>query len=1135
MQVFGWRWTKRASGRLWIQSCSHVLLAVFMAVAIVPAGWVQAEPLPAAIKFQHILENKDFSLGDVRAVLQDRRGFMWFGGSNGIVRYDGYEFKFITQTPESASGNPAQPAQPAQSGAVKNVTDIFEDSDEILWVVTTNRLLRYEPRKETLTAIPNDTASVPISNTNLRGVIELPSGELLVSTWNGLFVVDRKTYRYTVIVADSSKKDWLKSSVINVAYLDPSGGLWLGTGLGLEKLDWKTKKFELIKPHPKQPDSLAANQVFKILADRDASLWLGTPDGLVHYNPQTQLSTRYVNDAKDEHSFSGKPVEDLMLDANGVLWIGTDGGGFSIFEKTEQFPQGRFVTHKQNAGLASSVSTNVVRSIFEDRSGDIWLGNYPSGIDYLDRSNEVLSTLMDGPTSRAQAQTAILAVREDAKHNLWLGTDGGGLLHLDRATNQVKVYKPEAGNLKSLGGSAVLDVLVADDGMIWAGTWDGGVSVLNPATGAFRRLPFDRSRVQTKSISTSGRLNNDSVWSIKQDSQKNIWLGTFRGGLSKYDRKTETYTHYFHQKDDPNSISFGMVWGMLEDSKGNFWVGTLSGLDLLDRATGLFKHFRADPADPNSLSNAAVTSIFEDSKQRLWIGTEAGLNRMNADGKTFTVYNKANGFNDDSIKTIVEDADGQLWLGTNSGVTILNPETQKIKNISRDGGRLLGIFHLDSGLLSSQGEVILGSVEGLRIFSPKKLRDNTVPPPIVLTGLKLFNDDIRVDAANGILTQSLNYTQNIVLDYKQNMLQLNFAALNFRESQRNQYAYKLDGFDKSWLSTDDRRMAVYTNLDDGTYKFHVKGSNNDGVWNNEGASITIVQLPPPWKTWWAYALYALLLTLGLAAAVQNQRRKRSVMEEQNRLLEIKVSERTLELANNNRDLEEANKKLEEVSLSDPLTGLSNRRYLYKTLPSDIARATRSYGVQSIEVAKPECDLIIFLLDIDHFKSVNDVHGHNNGDKVLVQFSNILRKVCRESDLIIRWGGEEFLVVGRFTLRDKAAHIAERMREAVQEHAFELDNHTAIRISCSIGFASFPFNVHSPEAINLEQTINIADFCLYKVKQNQRNGWLGLSQVSAAALSVDQILSETQEHLKNGNLDLETSIVKQLDWGAAQHA
>ena len=306
--------------------------------------------------------------------------------------------------------------------------------------------------------------------------------------------------------------------------------------------------------------------------------------------------------------------------------------------------------------------------------------------------------------------------------------------------------------------------------------------------------------------------------------------------------------------------------------------------------------------------------MLEDSKHRLWVGTEAGLNLMNPDGKTFTVFNKSNGFTDDSIRTILEDAEGQLWLSTNNGITIFNPDTQKVRNYNRDSGRLMGGFHTDSGVMSNKGEAIFGGVEGLRIFNSKKLKENKVVPPVALTGLKIFADSVNVGGTDGLLPQSLNHTKALVLDYQKSMFQFSFAALNFRDSNKNNYAYMLEGFDKNWLQVGDQRSAKYTNLNSGTYVFRVKGSNNDGTWNDEGTSITIVQLPPPWKTWWAYTLYTLTVLAIIALFVRSQRKKRREVEAQNRLLEIKVLERTTELREKNNDIQTMLSNMHQVKM-----------------------------------------------------------------------------------------------------------------------------------------------------------------------------------------------------------------------------
>ena len=303
----------------------------------------------------------------------------------------------------------------------------------------------------------------------------------------------------------------------------------------------------------------------------------------------------------------GKDIWRLQMDSTGALWIASDGGGVGIFEKSAQFPQGHFINHMYDLGRPSAVSSNQVRTVYEDRAGDVWVGTYPAGINYFDRSSIAITSYnsdVSDPTSLSL--NAILAVREDANHNLWIGTDGGGLNFFDREKNRFTSYKKNPANEKTLSGNAVLDVFIADDGKIWAGTWGGGISILDPATAEVFRMPFDSSQMRTASISTSPSLNNVTVWTIKEDRQKNLWIGTHTGGgLSKYDRQTSMYTHYVNIDEEPTSIKSGIVWNTLEDSSGRFWVGTETGLDLMDRNKGTFTHFKANPQDPNSLSVAS--------------------------------------------------------------------------------------------------------------------------------------------------------------------------------------------------------------------------------------------------------------------------------------------------------------------------------------------------------------------------------------------------------------------------------------------------------------------------------------------------------------------------------------------------
>ena len=484
-----------------------------------------------------------------------------------------------------------------------------------------------------------------------------------------------------------------------------------------------------------------------------------------------------------------------------------------------------------------------------------------------------------------------------------MGTDGGGLTYFDREKNEFKHFLADPNDPTTLSGNAVLTNYVDSNGLVWTGSWGAGVSSYNPETNKFTRYPFDANRQSTTRVSTSERLNSAPVWSIIEDKFHDMWFATHTGGISKYNPRTKLYTHYTSVAGDPESISGNLVWSLLEDSNGNLWVGASSGLNLFDRSKETFTRFTSNAETLGSLSNNSCLSLFEDSKKRLWVGTDAGLNLFDAKTKTFTVFDKKSGFINDGIRQILEDKAGNIWVSTNNGIASLNPETKKIKIYNRIGGRLVGGFATHAGVATQKGEIVFGGAEGLRIINPSELSENTLAPPIAFTDFKIFADSIAVGGSDGILTKSVNHADHIVLDYTKSMFVFEFAALNFRDSNKNKYSYKLEGFDKDWLDAGNQRSAKYTNLNAGKYVFKVKGSNNDGVWSDEGKSITVIQLPPPWKTWWAYTIYTLIVIALLAWFVYSQRRKRQLIEEQNKILEIRVAERTAEVRQKSNDIQ----------------------------------------------------------------------------------------------------------------------------------------------------------------------------------------------------------------------------------------
>lgn len=1044
--------------------------------------FVYSQP-PQNIYFQNILDNKDISLGEGGALLQDSQGFMWLGGSNALIRFDGYEFRQFDL--EDNTNNIKE------KNSIKFIQDLFEDSHKKLWIASQYGVYVYDPIKEKVTQLKDDdTQPLKITTSAFLKIKELPNGEIIACSFQGLFIIDPVSMRYTTITHSKSNNLGPHSQRVNTAYLDKSNKLWIGTEAGLELVDWDSKKFRLITLDKTNPELAANNRVADIIEDVDGWFWLATSNGLVHYNPITQEQIHYRHNPNDPQSLAANDVWKLMIDSKNTVWIATDGGGISIYDKK----QNHFLNHQHQLGKAGAINSNQVRTIIEDKNGDIWTGNYPVGINYFDRSTEFITTYAhDAADSKSLSHNAVLSVELASDGNLWLGTDGGGLNFFNRKNNTFTHFRHSPENPQSINGNSVLDVYRDKSGLIWTGTWGGGIAYFDPHTQTFTRLPFDIRRNTNERTTTSRKLNSAYAWSIREDANNDLWISTFTGGLSKYDRKTQVFTHYTHVVDDPQSLSAQLAWLTFEDSRGNFWVGTNNGLNLMNKQNETFIHYLSDPQDPKSLSNPSVIALFEDSKGRLWAGTDAGLNLFDYQTKKFTRFGKMDGFLDDTIRSITEGNNGILWIGTNNGVSSFDVEHKKIKNYNRIGGKLMGGFKTGASLFTPSGELILGGNNGLRIIKTSALSENQLPPAIAFTDLKIFTDSVVIGGADGTLQKSINHSDSITLDYKKSMFTLAFSALNFRDTEKNNYSFKLEGFDKDWLYAGNLRQAKYTNLDAGTYEFRVRASNNDSIWNEEGRSIQITVLPPPWKTWWAYAIYVTLFIGLLLLFVRNQRQKVQVARNISRELEQKVAERTAELQHKNAELESAYAQLEVISLSDPLTGLNNRRYLQKLIPMDVAKVQREYSLQShnLNSRKISSDLIFLILDVDFFKSVNDVHGHAAGDQLLMQLSTILKKICRESDYVVRWGGEEFLIVSRFANRDEAPLMAERIRDSIEQFNFVLPSGNILKKTCSMGFASFPFIEGRPTALSWEQVIDVADLALYAAKKSGRNRCVGL--------------------------------------------
>jgi diguanylate cyclase (GGDEF)-like protein len=1088
-------------------------------IACVLAAHTLAEDKPAAeeypknINFRNIMQNQDIALGEVEAITEDHEGFMWLGGRNALLRYDGYEFLNILVADK--------PSDLTRTTPVTQVLELVEDRHKNLWAATRAGLYRYDRNLQLLVPVQNETGKL-LFREAIYALEESHDGELLIGAGSGLHIFNPLTLKVQQLDPLG-----IPNNVINELLVDRQGNLWLGLNSGMLRIDRASNTSTHFVPDPANSQSMAANGVVTMAEDLEGNIWAGTNAGVYRLNPVTGAVTHYQHNAEDPFSLANNIVRQVFVDNRGWVWCGSDGGGISLYDQTND----RFLRFSRREERPGYLSSDSIRRIYEDSIGDIWIGTYPSGVNVFDRSTDAIAVLRrDIDPTQGLLDNNVEAIEIDKDGNLWIGA--GGITRYNPQDQTFTHYTKTSGPDSRVDSTSILNGLIDSDGEIRFGTWAHSIQIYNKEKDRFETVETDSTLV-ARGEKTSDKLNDQMVWSITEDSQRNLWIGTHYNGLTKFDKKTGLYTFYPPNPADPTSISTSVTWISFEDSHGRFWVGTANGLNLMDREQGTFKRYMPDLNNPRALANSSILTIWEDEKNRLWFGTDAGLHLYDPDTDDFTIYNLKDGFIDQGIRVIVEDNEGNLWLGTNNGIVMFNPDTKQVRNYTRYNGELIGGVATGAGVVLHSGEIAFGTRTGLYIFNANKLSINQKIPSVVLTDFKIFTQSVPVGGPDQILTKAINQTEEVILDYTKSMISFHFAALNFRDADKNLYAYRLEGFDDQWREVGNQRTALYTNLPAGKYQFRVKASNNDGVWNEEGHSIRLVILPPPWKTWWAYTLYAAAAFGLLLSFVRNQHQKLTAARSVSRELEQKVAERTAELQNKNIELQRAYAQLEAISLSDPLTGLNNRRYLQKLIPMDIAKVQREY--EDPELNPPQRrishDINFFILDVDFFKSVNDQYGHTAGDQLLIQLSALLTKICRESDCVVRWGGEEFLTVSRFADRHDAPQMAERIRQSIESHNFVLPDGSLLKKTCSIGFASFPFSPEHPMALSWEQVIDIADRALYAAKKSGRNLSVGLAATANTNIETlhQRMRQNSKSIIENKELDVISSQSDRLIW------
>lgn len=824
-----------------------LVLKILALVYLCSAAAVSA----GGLRFEHVMTESGVSVAETNAIVQDREGFIWIGGSNGLARYNGHSFDLFLYNPKDV-----------HSLSNNFVWDLLVDRQGQLWVATTNGLNRFIPESQSFERYlnrPDDPGSL-ISN-DVYTLMEDRDGHLWVGTRQGLDRFDPASGIFHHFRHNPADPNSLSDDSITALYQDSRGTIWVGTQRGLNRFNPANQTFDLFRYDERELFYDPSLSIRALVEDAESNLWVGTDGGLYRFSAQPGEVWRYHYDAENPHSLSDNRVWMLLVDSKQQLWVATDHGGLNLYRPKEN----DFLRYRHDPYDNASLASDQVREIFEDSAGDYWVALFPSGVDYADHTASAFTVHSHNPEQPSSINhDAILSVAEGPGGKIWVGTEGG--LNLFDPQHEVfQQFRHQPGNDQSLGANAVLAIAQDQGGRYWFGTWSGGLNLYQPKTGTFKRFMPDPAN--RNSVSSA------YIWSLLGDSKGRLWIGTEAGDLDLYDPATDTFAHFTPDQKNPHALSGGFMRTILEDHNGAIWIATLQGLNRFNEADQTFTRYQHQPGDPSSIPHNSVATVLEDSQGRLWVGTESGLALMlDREAGRFKTYSTDHGLPNDSIMGLREDAEGLIWINTLSGLSRFDPASERFTNYNRLNGLAGNIMNRPAIHFSASGEMYVGSTKGLTRFRPDEVRENSLVPPMVFTAFRVFNQEVEIGPGS-LLDKNIQYMDRLVLDHKKSMFSLHFAALSYRNSAANQYAYRLQGFDDQWIKAGHNHSATYTNLNPGDYVFTVRGANNNGVWNDEGRSIRITVLPPPWRTWWAYTIY-LLIAVGLIYAfVQSQRRK----------------------------------------------------------------------------------------------------------------------------------------------------------------------------------------------------------------------------------------------------------------------
>jgi diguanylate cyclase (GGDEF)-like protein len=914
------------------------------------------------------------------------------------------------------------------------------------------------------------------------------AGYLWVGTYSGLGRFNGRDFRIF------STADGLASNSVQAIASSADGQVWVGSTRGLCTLKPGAVRFQC----PELP-GISTHSV-QALTARGANLLVGSARGLYQLEPVADGDS--LDPPQVATIISDLNITSLARDDDGSVWVGTPTGLLRWFAVTGQY-----------ASVHLPLSSAPVVSALHVEGKRVWIGT-SSGLLLLDDSRLAVP---EGLPAQA-VNMAISGIARDSAGELWV-TGNRGLLR--GPESELRLYGPQDGLESLVNHSVIRD----SEGAIWIGS-DGGLSRYQAGSfeGYTRRDGLLADFVRTLDEDTSGRLwlgtregvqvlpadqgtpkaaagfvlkaadglIDERVYDIELPAPGRAWIGT-EHGLAEW-IEGRGIVRLLTEKD---GLPANAVRSLRADGEDRLWIGTMTGIALLqddvirpatDPLLSVARVLAIDATPDGSLwfaslhhgllcmhtdgsvqrlgrdegfSNEILWDLGVDSKGGLWVGSNGdGLFHRSAEGEVRR-YTRDDGMPDNFVWSVLVDAQDRVWAYTSRGLARVDGE--RIHAYSEADGLLHPEGTATAALRTRGGHLWFGSGHGLvRYVERQRLPD--APPRVLIEQVTAAGARVSPGVPLAAGTRDLSFS---------------FAALRLGHSAQLRYRYRLRGESTDWSMPQAYQPITFAGLSAGSYVFEVQARDGLREWGPP-TEFEFEIAPAPWQRGSLRVLGALALLLLAVLAVQLRLRRLAARRQE---LEALVDYRTQALA-------EANSQLEQASLTDPLTGLPNRRYLLRQVQADLAQCRRAYRLPAVPGLQR--DLLFLLVDIDHFKAVNDRYGHAAGDSVLRQFASLLTLAVRESDYAVRWGGEEFLVVARQADAAQADVLAERIVAAARGHAFRIDSGETLHCTCSVGVAGLPFLPSDPDALEWEQVVDLADAAVYAAKRRGRDGWVVLN-------------------------------------------